>query len=52
MARVYLHGQMDENMKANIKMIKSMEKEYIHGPMVEYMLANGNMIKDMDLDDI
>ena len=43
---------MDENMKANIKMIKSMEKEYIHGPMVEYMLANGNMIKDMDLDDI
>lgn len=37
-------GQMDHNMKVNLKMVKKMEREYINGVRDVYMMENGKII--------
>jgi len=35
MAEVYIHGEMADDMKANINLIRNMETEFIFGQMEE-----------------
>lgn len=37
-------GQMDHNMKVNLRMGKKMEKEYINGVRDVFMMENGKII--------
>ena len=43
----YIHGEMAEDMKAIIKMIKRRDSEFIFGKMVENMRVNGLMANNM-----
>ena len=47
MGSVFILGQMGENTRVTIKMIKSMALVLIPGQMAENMLASGRMINDM-----
>lgn len=40
MEEEYTHGEMGEDMKVNINMIRSMVKEYIYGQMEEVFKYN------------
>jgi len=46
MAKVYINGVMVENMKANGKITKCMEKEHLHGQMGANISENMIMIKN------
>ncbi len=48
MEKVFTNGRMGENMKVNIKMIKSMDLVAINGQMEENILENGKIVKDME----
>ena len=43
----YIHGEMVQDMKVIIKMIKRRDSEYIFGKMVENMRVNGLMANSM-----
>jgi hypothetical protein len=47
MGKEYTHGQMAENMKECMWMIKKKDTEYIFGLMVESMRVNGRMVNSM-----
>lgn len=47
MEEEYIFGQMVEDMKVIILMIKNMVLEYINGVMVENMKENGKMVNNM-----
>ena len=47
MAMVFILGQTEEDMKGNIKMIKSMAQGLTLGRMEGSIKENGKMIKDM-----
>ena len=47
MDMVYIHGEMAEDMRVIIKMIKRRDSEYIFGKMVENMRVNGLMANSM-----
>ncbi len=44
-----MFGKMEDSIKDNIKIIKSMAMEVISGVMVVNMLDNGIITKDMDM---
>lgn len=44
---VYIHGEMVEDMKATIKMIKRKDLEFTYGKMVGNMRVNGLMVNNM-----
>lgn len=46
---VYSHGQMEEDMKGNILMIKKKGMVTFIGQMVENMKADGKMVNSMEL---
>ncbi len=47
---VFLHGQMEEDMKAIMLMIKKRVTEYSIGPTVENMKVAGKMENNMELE--
>ena len=44
----YLHGVMEENMKANMLTIKKKERVRLHGLMEESILEAGRMANSME----
>ena len=48
MDKVYLLGQMEENMKGSMLMTKRKDLEFILGKMVGNTLVNGKMVNSMD----
>lgn len=52
MEKDYSHGQMAENTKETISMIKNKEMEYSHGLMVEIIQEIGKMVNKMEKDSI
>lgn len=49
---VFIHGEMVEDMKVIIKMIKRKDLEYIFGKMVGNMKVNGLMVNNMAKENI
>ena len=47
MDRAYLHGQMGEDMKVNMLMIKKKALEFIRGRTEDNMPVNGKMVNSM-----
>jgi len=48
MVQVHIHGKMEEGMKDNINLLRSMGMEFIHGQMGEDMKENGHMENNME----
>lgn len=48
MVKVSIHGKMEDGMKANTSMIRSMAMESIYGQMEEDTKVNGEMVSNMD----
>lgn len=46
----YLHGAMEENMRANMLTIKKKEKVRLHGLMEESILEAGRMVNSMEME--
>ena len=40
MVEVFTHGEMEEDMRENINMIRSMVKEYTYGQMEDVFICN------------
>lgn len=48
MAKVFLLGVMEENMKDSIKMIKKKVMGYLHGQTEEFIKEIGKIVNNMD----
>lgn len=48
MEKEFSLGQITDDMRVIIVMIRNMVKEHILGPMAECILVSGNMIRGMD----